>query len=303
MQHLPKFIALAVLGGGLQAQVAFVRDHDRIHVTVNGRPFTTCYFEAENNKPYLHPLRSASGKVVTRRYPMEDIAGESTDHPHHRGVGFAHGDVNGFNFWASERSQADPKQGRILLDKVEKLMPGRQRGEIVASFRWLDPSGAVLLREHRTMTFYAHPTLRIVDFDIELRAQDRPVHFADTKEGSFYIRLGDALSEAGGGRMTNSSGLATEKDVWGKRAAWLDDSGVVEGERLGVVVFDHPDNPRHPPQLAQSRLWTDRREHFRLAGLPQRSVEGRRADGSGGPVVALALSDHGASGRRGGSGN
>ena len=34
--------------------------------------------------------------------------------------------------------------------------------------------------------------------------------------------------------------------VWGKRAAWLDYSGPVGGEVLGIAMMDHPGNPNHP---------------------------------------------------------
>ncbi|MCC2672736.1 MAG: hypothetical protein K0Q72_5208, partial [Armatimonadetes bacterium] len=37
-----------------------------------------------------------------------------------------------------------------------------------------------------------------------------------------------------------------EKECWGKRAAWLDYSGQVEGEILGIGMMDHPGNPNHP---------------------------------------------------------
>jgi hypothetical protein len=34
--------------------------------------------------------------------------------------------------------------------------------------------------------------------------------------------------------------------VWGKRSKWVDYTGVVEGERLGVGVFDNPKNSGYP---------------------------------------------------------
>ena len=37
-----------------------------------------------------------------------------------------------------------------------------------------------------------------------------------------------------------------DADTWGKRAAWTDYSGLVNGKIVGVAIFDHPDNPRHP---------------------------------------------------------
>ena len=37
-----------------------------------------------------------------------------------------------------------------------------------------------------------------------------------------------------------------EANVWGKRSEWVDYSGKLDGETVGVVMMDHPGNPRHP---------------------------------------------------------
>ncbi len=96
---------------------------ERISVAIDGQPFTDFFIGPETNKPYLHPLRSASGKTVTRGYPMENIAGETHDHPHHRGLWFSHGDVNGLDFWGNE--ERGGKFGRIVLEKVNGVSGGR----------------------------------------------------------------------------------------------------------------------------------------------------------------------------------
>lgn len=70
--------------------------------------------------------------------------------------------------------------------------------------------------------------------------------FGDTKEGTFGIRLATSMTEAKGGRMVNAEGKETEKNVWGKRSPWADYYGQVDGETVGVAIFDHPSNPRHP---------------------------------------------------------
>jgi hypothetical protein len=70
----------------LQAGVAITKVDGHIHVEVDGKPFTGFYSGPDTPKPYLHPLRSASGKIVTRGFPMENIPGESTTDQHHRGV-------------------------------------------------------------------------------------------------------------------------------------------------------------------------------------------------------------------------
>jgi hypothetical protein len=65
--------------------------------------FTVFYVGGENlNRPYLHPLRSASGRIVNRSFPAGQLPGETADHPHHAGLFYGHGDVNGYNYWAIE---------------------------------------------------------------------------------------------------------------------------------------------------------------------------------------------------------
>jgi hypothetical protein len=239
-------LTLLCTGGVALAQVNIQRASDRIVVDVNGAEFTQIVFDELNNKPYLYPLRAASGTVVTRHFPMETIPGESHDHPHHRGVSFTYADVNGINFWSSDPSQKNDKQGRIRLDRVESIETGAKSGTVSLVFRWESPTGQRMLTERRRMVFYAHPSLRIVDFDFELTAADGPVRFGDTKEGMFSIRLATGLTEEAGGVIVSASGLRTEKNVWGTRANWIDDSGEVDGEKLGVAILDHPENPRYP---------------------------------------------------------
>ena len=68
-----------VLAAPLAAQV-HVAQHgiEYISVDIKGKPFTQFFIGPETNKPYLHPLRSASGKIVTRGYPMEEIPANRT---------------------------------------------------------------------------------------------------------------------------------------------------------------------------------------------------------------------------------
>jgi hypothetical protein len=49
----------------------------------------------------------------------------------------------------------------------------------------------------------------------------------------------------GEGRIVNSAG-DTDGAAWGKKAAWCDYYGPVGGETVGVAIFDHPENLRHP---------------------------------------------------------
>jgi len=255
------------------AQVKISQGTDRISVDIDGKPFTAFFISADTTKPYLHPLRAASGTVVSRFYPMELVEGERKDHVHQRGLWFTHGDVNGVDFWANDATQQGPKKGRVRLKKVLDLKSGKNSGSLEAAFEWLDPKGTALLTETRKMVFYSHPTLRTIDFDITLTALDK-VTFGDTKEGTFAIRVAPWLEEPAKGapespkrtgKMVNAEGRETEKQVWGKRSPWVDYFGETGGEKLGIAILDHPANPKHPT------YW-----HSRSYGLFAANIFGER---------------------------
>jgi hypothetical protein len=168
--------------------------------------------------------------------------------------------VNGYNYWAIQNvsktaSNADSTMGRIVLKQVLGVKSGKESGSVDIVFNWLKPDGQPLLTETRRMTFYAHPMLRILHFDFDLAAIEKVV-FRDTKEGTFAMRMATPLEEpppkgaASGpprtGKLTNAEGAEREANVWGKRSEWVDYSGELDGEKVGVVMMDHPDNPRHP---------------------------------------------------------
>ncbi|HLH18751.1 MAG TPA: PmoA family protein [Bryobacteraceae bacterium] len=255
---MPRLLLVLVFAlAPLSAQIKIAQQGDeKISVEVDGKPFTDFYLGPKTNKPYLWPLRTADGKAVTRNWPMADAPGESHDHPHQRGLWFTHGDVNGYDFWANEDGQpgAGKGKGKVVLLKVNKISSGKSSGYIDATFEWQIPGGVTLLTENRRMTFYSDPRLRILDFDATL-SPDREVTFGDTKEGMFAIRLAAPLEEEQPkdiaeprrtGKLVNAQAKTGEKNVWGKRSEWADDSGIIDGEPAGVAIFDHPGNPRTP---------------------------------------------------------
>jgi len=238
-----------VAGTCLSAQVKCTANKhdgavDSIAVTIDGKPFTTYHYGAEVAKPYLAPVRSASGKIVTRGFPMEDLPGESRDHLHHTGLWFSYDDVNGIKFWENHPSYTKPHMGRIVVRNSE-FTDGDHVGTLTATNEWRDPNGKALLVETRKMMFYSDPKLRTIDFEITLTAAE-DLTFGDTKEGAFAIRLAEPFTERKGGLMVDADGRSKMVNVWGKRSNWVDYTAEVDGERLGVAMFDHPGNPRHP---------------------------------------------------------
>ncbi|MCW5966042.1 MAG: PmoA family protein [Bryobacterales bacterium] len=235
-------LTLAATAATLCAQVRFHPEDQSI--SIDGKPFTTLHRGEEAAKPFLAPIYSASGKIVTRRFPMERIDGESRDHLHHRGLWFSYNDVNGVRFWENDPSYTRPNLGRIVLRDV-KWKDGAESGTLSTTMDWRDPQGQTHLVESRDMTVYANPTMRVLDFDITLTAA-QDVTMGDTKEGAFAIRLAENFTERQGGQIVNAEGLKGMVKVWGKRSKWVDYSSEVEGEKLGVAIFDHPQNANHP---------------------------------------------------------
>jgi hypothetical protein len=255
------------------AQVAINQGDNRIDVSIDKKPFTTFFYGPTAPKPYLYPLRAPSGISVTRGFPMDPHPGDSTDHPHQRSLWFAHSAVNGYDYWNNEFSYPQEKVGHIFVTKINKITGGSKKGEIVETSEWKQHDGKAVLTENRTMTFYSGGPNRMVDFDITLTALDN-VTFADAKDGVFGIRVASGLEEPGPkspkepkrtGVMTNAEGLKTEAECWGKRSNWMDYSGTVDGQQVGIAIFDHPGNPRHPV------YW-----HARGYGLFANNIFGRR---------------------------
>ena len=71
----------------------------RINIFVGDRYFTTLLYSDTLEKPLLFPILTPSGKTITRGYPIDPQPYERIDHPHHMGLWFNFGDVNGLDFW------------------------------------------------------------------------------------------------------------------------------------------------------------------------------------------------------------
>ena len=220
---------------------------DHISISIHGQPFSDFFIGSSYPKPYLAPLRTATGLIVTRKFPMETVEGESRDHQHHRGLFTGYGSISGINFWENEFSYTTTNRGKIVARHIGEVKSGKKSGSLTVTFDWRDPGDATMLEERRTMTFYDDKELRTIDVDFTLTAKVG-LKFDDTKEGFFAIRLADSMAEKNGGLMTNSDNFQSEKSVWGQRANWVDYDGRVEGQKVGIVIFDHPENYSHPPR-------------------------------------------------------
>ena len=226
--------------------VTLVQTNDVVQVSFDGKLFTEYHFR-DVSRPFLYPILGANGEQFSRRWPQETVPDEEHDHPHHHALWWAHGDANGVDFWSEEKNA-----GRTVHQSFAELSSGKEVGVITTRNRWIAKDGKVIASDERTMRFYhPHGTERMMDFAVTVFASNGDLTLGDTKEGSMALRLAESMrltkpdKQPGAGHIVNSAGVR-DGETWGKRAEWCDYYGPVDGHTVGVAIFDHPSNPRHP---------------------------------------------------------
>ena len=244
----------------------------RVDVTFNGAPFTSYVWPTTLKKPVLYPLRTPSGTVVSRGYPLEPRPGERVDHPHHAGMWFNYGNVNGFDFWNnSEAIKAEdrPKYGTIEQVRILSTKSGPDSGALSVELLWRTGKGDPLLKEVTHLVFTHRADANVIDRTTTLTALDRAV-FNDDKEGVLGIRVAHFLESPTekGGVFNDANGVPTKVDaadttgatgvyltsegkqgdaVWGTRGTWCVLNGTTpDGKAASIAIFDHPSNPGAP---------------------------------------------------------
>ena len=194
---------------------------------------TRYYYKPAHNKhqkPYFYPL-IVRGVAITRASPMERKAGEDTDHPHHTSIYFAHGEVNGTDYWS---------KAPIVHKRFIEKSAGPVGAHIVAEDAW----GKDLTETQDVLIFEAGGDV-IMDWTITLTA-DIPVELGKTKEGGFAVRVAQPLVDKSGGRMIDADGNKGENPIRAHAAVWADDYGVIDGKTVGVCIMNHPKSWRFP---------------------------------------------------------
>ena len=205
----------------------------------SGESLFAGYVADSGGKPIIYPIHGPGGHPMTRNFPMRKNYGtENGDHDHQRSMWFTHGDINGVDFWTD-----DEASGKIVQRDIATEITEKGSAVVTTQNDWMTPDKKKrLLSDTRRVEFTSHgPRRRTIDFDILLRATDGDVNFGDTKEGSFGMRIASTMkvSAKKGGIITNEK-LDTDKDAWGKPSKWVDYSGPVNDELVGITIHNHP---------------------------------------------------------------
>src|SRR5580765_2915326 len=127
-------------GRGLPVGVTPNEAARRVDVTIGGKPFTSYIWPERLKKPVLYPLRSASGTLVSRGWPFDPRPGERVEHPHHVGLWFDYGDVNGVDFWNNSdtlKPEEAAKMGVVFHRRIVEAKGGPDSGLLVTEMEWV----------------------------------------------------------------------------------------------------------------------------------------------------------------------
>ena len=244
----------------------------KIDVMIDGKLFTSYIYPSNIKKPVLWPVITDGGNEITRQFPLKNKAGERTDHPHHVGIWLNYGDVNGLDFWNNSEAipkEDAPKYGTIYHETLESAKSDKGKATLITTAAWKDNNGKTLLNEITEHAFMVQGKTRIIDRTTMLKAENGKVNITDNKEGMFAIRVTRELELPAKGKveLTDSHGKVTTVDatddgvakgnylssegiegekVWGTRGRWMKLYGSVNGEKVAIVIFDHPGNPGYP---------------------------------------------------------
>ena len=220
--------------------------------------------QLEAPKPYLHPLRTRSGRTVSLYRPH--------DHVWHKGIAWSLPVVGEENFWGGPtyvhgrsyvQLPSDGTQAHRGIDAAEVDADGVAR--FAHDLEWITQGGVRLFTERRTITARTvEDTAWALTFDTAMTnvtGEAIPLGSPTTKGrdnagyGGLFWRGPRSFT---GGTLVTATGTGSGDDVRGQRHEWMGFAGrhdEVDAASL-IVMVDAAANPHHPPQ------WFARSEEF-----------------------------------------
>jgi hypothetical protein len=245
LRALTVLASLLLMISDLLAEVMAERSERGVVVKIDGELFTEYLTEA-GQSPALWPIIGPTGKPMTRSYPVGPREpGETNDHPHHQSLWFTHDEVSGHNFWSENRNGRGGRGAHVAHREFVDVTSDGSTARISTRNDWMERDEKVFADERTVVCGTRENGDRWIDFAITIKATVEDVTFADTKEGTFAVRVADTmrLEAEQGGRIVNSEGQENG-DAWGMPARWVDYTGPVDGETVGIAIFSHPSSFR-----------------------------------------------------------
>jgi hypothetical protein len=209
----------------------------------------------ESPKPYLHPVRTLAGDVVTLYRPH--------DHVWHKGIAWSLPHVGEHNFWGgptyvhgSFYVQKD-NNGSAIHQELTELAIDDERAVIAHRLDWRAQAGQPIIAEDRSLTAAVlDETTWVLVFDTTMAnvsggvlsigsptTKGRP----NAGYGGLFWRGPRSFT---GGVVQAPTGVGGGDDLRGARAPWFSFRGQHDetARWSTIVMVDDAANPNHPPQ-------------------------------------------------------
>jgi hypothetical protein len=219
--------------------------------------------QLESPKPYLHPIRTRAGHLVSLFRPW--------DHVWHKGIALSLPHVGEENFWGGPTYVHGrfyvqlENNGTQLHRRFTRMEQVDGTVELVHELDWNTQGGAPWLTERRALSArLLSAEAWMLTFETELRnvsGADIAIGSPTTKGrenagyGGLFWRGPRAFT---GGSLVTAAGSGSGNDMRGQRHEWMGFAGRhddIDAISL-VLMVDDASNPHHPPQ------WFARSEEF-----------------------------------------
>lgn len=204
------------------------------------------HFATDRQKPFLHPLRTTGGILLT--------AFEPWDHWWHRGHWFSWQFLNGVNYW-EEAAGESPDQGVTEFVGPEAVIMAPEAAAVVTHYRYRSTDGEIVMEDRRELSIgLPQPDGHyVMDWRLTFTARkavtvNRHAITPERDWGGYSGLAWRCARTMGQFRLLNSEGR-TDTAVQHERARWVDLTGHADGGHGlvgGVTLMDHPDNVGHP---------------------------------------------------------
>ncbi|CAM5279444.1 PmoA family protein [Streptomyces atroolivaceus] len=208
----------------------------------------------EARKPYVHPLRTLSGNLVSGYRP--------NDHRWHKGLQMTASHLSGQNFWGGDcyvhgkgYLPLPDRIGSMRHDGFEAVDASGDELAFTEGLTWIENGGVEWAREKRGVRVHSVDTESgsyAIDWSIELtntRADGEALHFGSPTTAGREMAGYTGLQWRGprdftGGTVLGPQGEASESGLMGSQAPWLAFAGEHDDiDAHSTLVFAHaPEN-------------------------------------------------------------
>ncbi|MBK1875304.1 DUF6807 family protein [Pelagicoccus mobilis] len=230
-------MSISSTGFSQSAEFAWDKSANSLALLANDKVVWRHNHDPAEGKPYIHPLSTVDGSVLTELRPE--------DHPWHRALWFSWKFINGVNYWEENR-QTGQSEGKTEIRKIELFPREDFSADIVSTIVYQEPGFGDVLTESRTVTI--SPPDELGNYQIDWKSHFKALtditldrtpleHEPNGKSWGGYagLSLRMALDLRKKWKFSDSEGRTSK--IHGSGSRWVRFSGKVSNDKNAAVTF------------------------------------------------------------------